>query len=45
MYSLNRDLHCWTGSLFVGDDYGDFLVGFALQLKAFPDIAIEADIH
>ncbi len=44
MYHLTRDLHCWVGSLFFGDDYGDFVIGFALHLKAFPDIAIEADL-
>lgn len=45
VYELGRDLHCWTGSLFVGEDYGDFMIGIMLRLKAFPDIGIEADIY
>lgn len=45
IYQLSRDLHCWTGSVFFGDDYGDFLIGFVLQLKAFPGVGIEADIY
>jgi hypothetical protein len=39
-----RDLHCWMGSLAVGQDNGDFFVTVMLSLKAFPSMRIDGGI-
>jgi len=39
-----RDLHCWMGSLAVGQDNGDFFVSVMLSLKAFPSMRIDGGI-
>lgn len=39
-----RDLHCWMGSVAVGQDNGDFFVSVMLYLKAFPSMSVEGGI-
>jgi hypothetical protein len=45
VYRIERDLHCWTGGVFAGEDYGEFFVGIVLELKAFPDVGVETEIY
>ncbi len=39
-----RDLHCWMGSVAIGQDNGDFFVSVMLSLKAFPSMRAEGGI-
>ncbi|MDT8392126.1 MAG: LPS assembly protein LptD [Lentisphaeria bacterium] len=44
VYQINRDLHCWTGSIYASEKDDDFTVGVALQLKAFPGVRISSGL-
>lgn len=44
VYQINRDLHCWTGSIYASEEDDDFTVGVALQLKAFPGVRISSGL-
>jgi len=39
-----RDLHCWMGSIAVGEDNGEFFVTVMLYLKAFPSMSVNGGI-
>lgn len=39
-----RDLHCWMGSIAVGQDNGDFFVTVMFTLKAFPSMSVGGGI-
>ena len=39
-----RDLHCWMGSVAVGQENGDFFVSVMLSLKAFPSMRLDGEI-
>jgi lipopolysaccharide assembly outer membrane protein LptD (OstA) len=41
---IMRDLHCWMGTLAVGQDNGDFFVSVMLSLKAFPGMSVGGGI-
>ncbi|MBN2451555.1 MAG: LPS assembly protein LptD [Lentisphaeria bacterium] len=44
MIEVIRDLHCWMGSLAVGQDNGDVAVLVMLYLKAYPNVKARAGL-
>ena len=40
IYQIDRDLHCWIGSIYASESDQDVTVGIALRLKAFPSVGI-----
>jgi len=41
VYEIIRDLHCWMGSLAIGEENGDMMVMVMLYLKALPGVKVD----